>query len=631
MPIGGLLTERPGFGGPGPRGGGPGGRGGGPGPRDEGGLITAALDAPPQIDPDDPQRSIGRWFGEMVMNIPGSSWQFAKDITGLLRPSTWKALGQLTHDEEMQGQVWDYMKERYGGLDEIRDSMREDPVGIFGDVVGAISGGSLLAGKLAATGGKVARVARVASNVADMVDPLNVAVRTGRRAVTDIAPGVSASLAAVSPATVRQWIRTGFEGGEAQQNFNRIIANLSIEDMGSMATRLRNGLNQVRARRATEYQEAMARMDKAVETVDIGPLRTKLDELEAARTATDAAGGNVWLPNDPRQKVFEQIREMVEAADGLPPTIENIDKLKQAINTLYTPTDPGVSQIVTEAYNLVKDQIAAQAPEYTQIMADYTRASDNIFNLEREFRLGNKATDPQIFSRALSTTRDQVNTHFGGRHQLLSQLDEGVFSDLAAAAGHPTGPTGMRRSGSALVGLQEAGRGLATGDPSALMTAAIPYVGTTPRVHAQLANTAGQVAGAPRQLLNRAPQSVQDIFARAQNFSQTPVAPLRNPGPSGFTMPQRTGVPGAWPLASSAGRNPFQPSTWVQPRGPSTVGQIPYRATAATARATRPLMDPLLADRTPSNPAPSAISGPSFESLTPQERQEFLDQLYRDR
>ena len=520
MPIGGLLTERPGFGGPGPR-------GGGPGLRDEGGLITPALDAPPQIDPDDPQRSVGRWFGEMAMNVPGSGWQFAKDITGLLRPSTWKALGKLTHDDEMQAEVWNYMKERYGGLDEIRDSMREDPVGIFADVIGAVSGGSLLAGKLAATGGRVARVARVAGNVADMVDPLNVALRTGRRAVTDIAPGVSASLAGVSPATVRQWIRTGFEGGEAQQSFNRIIANLSAEDMGSMVTRLRDGLNQVRQKRATDYQSAMADMNKAVETVDIAPLRTKLDELETARTLTDAADGNVWLPNDPRQKVLGQIREMVDAADGLPPSIENIDKLKQAINTLYTPTDPGVSQIVTEAYNLVKDQIAAQAPEYTKIMADYTRASDNIFNLEKEFRLGNTATDPQIFSRALSTTRDQVNTHFGGRHQLLSQLDEGVFSDLAAAAGHPTGPTGMRRSGSALAGLHQVGEGLATGDPAALgaalVPAVLPYVGTTPRVHARLANTAGQIAGAPRQLLNRAPQSVQDILARVRDFSQTPV------------------------------------------------------------------------------------------------------------
>lgn len=578
-----------------------------------GGLLTPPLDAPPQIDPDDPQRSIGRWFGEMIMNVPGSGLQFAQDITGLLRPSTWKALWQLKSDREMQGEVWDYMKERYGGIDNVIDSMRTDPVGIFGDVVGAISGGSLLAGKLAATGGRLARVANVAGNVTDMVDPLNVALRTSRRAVTDVVPGVSARLAGVSPATVRQWIRTGFEGGEAQRNFNRIIANLSPEDMGSMVTRLRNGLNQVRTKRAGEYQAAMAQMNRAAETVDIGPLRTKLDELETTRTATDADGGNVWLPNDPRQKVLGQIREMVEAADGLPPSIENIDKLKQAINTLYTPTDPGVSQIVTEAYNLVKDQIADQAPEYSKIMADYIEASDNIFNLEREFRLGNTATDPQIFSRALSTTRDQVNTHFGGRHQLLSQLDEGVFSDLAAAAGHPTGPTGLRQSGSAVLGLQQFGEGITTGDPSALVTAAVPYVGTTPRVHARAMNTAGQLASVPRQLLNRAPQSLQDVLAGARNFSQRPVAP----------------VPGAWPLTSSAGRHPLQPSTWMQPRGPSTVGQIPYRATAATARATRPLMRPLLTDRNSGNPLQSQeLGGPTFEQLTPQQQQEFLDQLY---
>lgn len=67
----------------------------------------------------------------------------------------------------------------------------------------------------------------------------------------------------------------------------------------------------------------------------------------------------------------------------------------------------------------------------------------------------------------------------------------------------------------------------------------------------------------------------------------------------------------------------------MQPRGPSTVGQIPYRATAATARATRPLMRPLLTDRNSGNPLQSQeLGGPTFEQLTPQQQQEFLDQLY---
>lgn len=610
MAMNGLLAYRPNPGGPGPRSGGGGGRSGGPGPRGGSGLLTPAIDASPQIDPDDPKRSVGRWFGEMIMNVPGSGMQFAKDITGLLKKDTWVALGQLTQDEEMRGEVWDFMKERYGGVDNVLDSMRGDPVGIFADVIGAVSGGSLLAGKLAATGGKVARVAKVAGNVADMVDPLNVAVRAGRSLATTAAPNMSARLAGVSPATVRQWFQTGARGGQSQRDFNRIISSLSLDDMGGMVTKLRNGLEQVRLRRATDYQRAMADMNKTIETIDIGPLRTKLDELESARTLTDAADGNVWLPNDPRQKVLGQIRAMVDAADGLPPSIENIDKLKQAINTLYMPTDPGVSQIVTEAYNLVKDQIAAQAPEYTKIMADYTQASDNIFNLEREFRLSNTATDPQIFSRALSTTRDQVSTHFGGRHQLLRELDEGVFSDLAAAAGHPMGPTGLRGTGSGMLALQQLGEGLATGDPSNLVTAALPYVGTTPRVHARLANMAGQVHGAPRRLLDQAPQPFQDVLTGARNLSERAVP----------------GVPGRF----AGPRNPLSLESYVNPtRAPATVGQIPIRAGAAAARIARPVMNPLLTDRNSGTPSsPQGLGGPNFNKLTPEQRQKYLDDLY---
>ena len=62
------------------------------------------------------------------------------------------------------------MKARYGGVDELLDSMREDPVGIFSDAVGAVSAGSLLAGKLSPPGavgqaGAVGRISRVARAV----------------------------------------------------------------------------------------------------------------------------------------------------------------------------------------------------------------------------------------------------------------------------------------------------------------------------------------------------------------------------------------------------------------------------------------------------------------------------------
>ena len=583
------------------------------------GLLDATTAETPQVSapmasggllaqpggPDDPQRTVGEWFGSMIMNIPGSGAQFMGDIVGLLRPSTWQALWQLKDDPAMQAEVLDYMKQRYGGVDNVLESIRTDPVGMFGDVVGAVSGGSLLAGKLAASGSKVARVANAAGNVADMVDPLNLAVRGAKTTATDIIPGISASMAGVSPATVKQWFRTGLQGGEAQTNFNRIIANLSLTDMGNIANRLRNGLNEVRLKRNADYRDAMASLGAAEESISLKPLVQKLDELESGRTATDAAGKNVWLPNDPREGVLSQIRGMVKAMEGLPPTIDNIDKLKQAINTLYSPTDPGASQIVTEAYNLVKDQIAEQAPRYTEIMQDYSSASDAIFALEREFRLQNQTPDTSIFSRALSTTRDQVNTHFGGRHQLLQQLDEGVFSDIAAAAGNPTTPTGLRQQGSGLYGLTQGAEYLSTGDPTNLLGATLPYAGMIPRVHARGANILGQTAGLP----NRIPQ-VRNVLDRARRAGAQNVPSI----PGRFTGP----------------RNPFSPASYQNPtRGAPTVGEWPYRVGTNTARALRPLMTPVLNPRTEDQPIqPPVDTGRRLEDLTPEEKEALEKLLY---
>jgi len=74
--------------------------------------------------------------------------------------------------------VGEHFSGRYGGIDEIKSTLMEDPVGVLGDTAGLFAGVGMLpkAGKIGQLG--------------SMIDPVNLAVRGGSKAVSNI-PGVS--------------------------------------------------------------------------------------------------------------------------------------------------------------------------------------------------------------------------------------------------------------------------------------------------------------------------------------------------------------------------------------------------------------------------------------------------------
>lgn len=73
--------------------------------------------------------------------------------------------------------IGEHYGNRYGGLEEIGNTLITDPAGMFLDVAGIASGGGALAGKLPGLAGKAGRAA---SNVGRSVDPINIGLNAGR-------------------------------------------------------------------------------------------------------------------------------------------------------------------------------------------------------------------------------------------------------------------------------------------------------------------------------------------------------------------------------------------------------------------------------------------------------------------
>ena len=172
-------------------------------------------------------------FVQALTNIPSSAKQFASDIiTPFLSPiKTAKTIGQLVsgtvqlftdgeqENEALARAVGDFYKQRYGSLDNIKQTLATDPVGLLSDLSVVLTGGGTLAAKLPAAAGTVGKVA---STVGKVVDPVNVAAK----GVAAASPIVSKPLSQVFGLTtgaggraVSEAFQSGAEGGKRADTF----------------------------------------------------------------------------------------------------------------------------------------------------------------------------------------------------------------------------------------------------------------------------------------------------------------------------------------------------------------------------------------------------------------------------
>ena len=134
----------------------------------------------------------------MLKNIPGSAVQLGKDIiTPFLHPiDTYKGLESLgkgvvekgvqaimtpgsdvqTPNMQAVNAVGDLIKGRYGSLGAAKNTLQNDPMGMLADVSTVVSGGASLVPKI----GKAGMLANTAQKAGMAIDPINMAVNTGK-------------------------------------------------------------------------------------------------------------------------------------------------------------------------------------------------------------------------------------------------------------------------------------------------------------------------------------------------------------------------------------------------------------------------------------------------------------------
>lgn len=409
------------------------------------------------------------------------------------------------------------MKERYGTLEGIKQTIATDPVGVVGDLSTlltgagmAVRGPAMVAGAVATKLPAAGRVASTMSNVADklstaanVTNPINAMVK---------APGIAYDLAGaltkqglalktgVGTEPITQAVKAGKEGNATFiENMRGQVPITQVLDDA------KSNLAKMNMDKQAEYRSGM---------VNIKNDKTQIDFTGIDQALTDAQKYSSYkgkVVNKGAADVLDEIKAKVDDWKKSDPaefhTPEGIDKLKQSV---YESIEKLPNEAKTaysagkEVYDAVKKEISTQAPEYSKVMKNYSEATEQIKEIERALSLGNKASADTAMRKLQSLMRNNVNTNYGQRLELAKQLESmggnQLMPALAGQAMSEFTPRGLQRATTG----PEAFLAYSAGGPA---LAAADLAASSPRLVGEAAYKYGQMANA----LNKAKQPVTNI------------------------------------------------------------------------------------------------------------------------
>ena len=389
-------------------------------PDDE--LVTRILDKHPvyrdRITPPEPQPAqattpeapqsmgLGEMASSAVGNLPGSAWQFAKDVTAPIHSpvETAKGLGGLAagvvqnrfreaknfalgsddapgENEQKLEALVSFIGDRYGGLENIKRTVAEDPAGFLADVAGLAMGGGGLAAKVAGTASRVGKVGAAVQKAGRAIDPARLASAGAKRAGQAASTAVTEVLGlttGASAAPIKVAFRSGKQGGAKGKAFlESIKGNVPMDQVVEEA---RAAVGKMHQDKMEAYRTGLgsAFKDTAQKPIDFGKVAETADK---AMGQGQFKGVNI---SESTGAVRTKIKARLEQWEALDPaefhTVEGMDALRKSIGDVVDSAPYGTPErrLANEVYFAVRKSIEAQAPGYGKVLKGYHEASKHL-------------------------------------------------------------------------------------------------------------------------------------------------------------------------------------------------------------------------------------------------------------
>lgn len=495
-----------------------------------------AAPAAPQAAPAAPPRQWSDVPGEAGRNLVPSAGRFASGIYEAVRhpfdtvkaagelaagatraglrtilPAAWEAPGNedTKRQDEIASAAWQALKRRYGGEEEIRNTIATDPVGVMADLSTVFTGGSTVAPKLA--------------TAARMVDPIALAGRAGSgltKGAVSAVREITGNRAGIGGESLSLAYQAGKEGGEAAKAYRDVVkGNVPGEQVVNDA---RDAVETLYRNRQADYNAASAGWKGNSAVMDIRPIEQAYQNLVSS-TRTGNGFSGIGAAD---QRILTEIRSAIDEFSAMhpTPTVSDLDFLKRRISAIApdSPMHTQQSRLINGMTNAVKQEIAKQAPQYAADMKRYQAASDQISEIQKALGLGQKTSTDTALRKLTALTRNNVNTAYGHRLNLARDLAQAsgktILPQLAGLATKEWMPRGMAGANLTLNTAIPALGGFML-HPSLYFTA----LAESPRIAGNVAFNAGRVAGLPQRLAGaasavRTPWGTIDLIASGKRL-----------------------------------------------------------------------------------------------------------------
>jgi hypothetical protein len=400
-------------------------------------------------------------------------------------------------------------KERYGTVEGIKNTIATDPVGVAGDLSTLLAGGAGLARGASAiagpgrAGAAISGVADKLSTASNVTNPINAMVKAPGMAYDLVGALTKQGLAlktGVGAEPITQAVKAGREGNTT------VLANMREQvPITQVLDDARSNLAQMNLDKQKDYRSGMvnikndksvldfAGIDKAIKDAEnLAYFKGKVKDKTAASVLNDIkAKVSDWKKSDPAEY------HTPEGMDNLKQSLwEDFGKLGREEKTAFSAGK--------QIYDAVKNQINAQAPEYSKVMKNYSEASDQIKEIERALSLGNTASADTAMRKLQSLMRNNVNTNYGQRLELAKQLEAMGGNEIMPALAGQALSSKLPRGLQSATNIPSSYLAFGVGGPA---LAAIDLAASSPRLVGEAAYKYGQMANA----LNKAKQPVTDI------------------------------------------------------------------------------------------------------------------------
>ena len=119
----------------------------------------------------------------------------------------------------------DFVKERFGGWDNIKNTVAEDPAGFLADIAGLAMGGGGLAAKAVGTASRAGKVGSAVQKAGRAIDPARLASAGAKRAGKAASTAVSEVLGLTTGASAAP-IKVGFRKGRQKGGSKAFLENI---------------------------------------------------------------------------------------------------------------------------------------------------------------------------------------------------------------------------------------------------------------------------------------------------------------------------------------------------------------------------------------------------------------------